>query len=108
MKHTFGNVADIATKELLPGFNGRMVHTDNLTIAHFDIKSGSVLPEHHHPQEQVTTVMEGALQMTLNGETKVCRAGDYVVIPSNVPHSAVALEDCKVIDVFQPARDDYR
>lgn len=108
MKHIFGNVADIASKELLPGFHGRMIHTDRMTIAHFDIEANSILREHHHPQEQVTTVISGALEMTINGETKVCRAGDYAVIPGNVPHSAVALEDCRVIDVFQPARDDYK
>jgi quercetin dioxygenase-like cupin family protein len=108
MMHTFGQSGDLPVKELLPGFFGRMVHTDNLTVAYFDILANSVLPEHFHPHEQITNVLAGALQMTVNGETRVCRAGDYVVIPSGVPHSAVALEDCKVMDVFQPARDDYR
>lgn len=79
-----------------------------MSIAHVRLVEGSVLPEHHHPHEQVTNVLEGTLEMIVGGETCLCQAGDVVVIPSNVPHSAVAKTACKVIDVFQPVRADYK
>jgi len=101
-------LSDIESREIVPGFHGRMVHTDGLTVAHFTIKAGSVLPEHQHEHEQVTNVIEGELEMTINGETKVCKTGMVAAIPPNVPHSGKALTDCKVVDVFRPARDDYR
>ncbi len=106
--HPFRSLSALEEKELIPGFFGKMVHTDRMTVAHFRIEKGSSLPEHHHVHEQVTNVVSGELEMTVGRETKVCKAGDVVVIPSGVPHSARALTDCHVIDVFQPARDDYR
>jgi len=30
------------------------------------------------------------------------------VIPSGVPHLARGLTECRVIDAFWPARDDYK
>ncbi len=104
----FIRLSELPAREILPGFHGKMIHTDNLTVAHFQIDKGSILPEHHHVHEQVTNVIRGELEMTMAGNTRVCRAGDVVVIPSGVPHSARALTDCTVVDVFQPARDDYR
>lgn len=104
----FIQLSDLAAKEIIPGFHGKMIHTNNLTVAHFRIDRGSVLPEHHHVHEQVTNVLAGELEMTLGGETRICRAGDVAIIPSHMPHSARALTDCVVVDVFQPARDDYR
>lgn len=94
--------------EIFPGFYARMVHTQGLTIAHVQIHAGSVLPEHQHPHEQVTNILEGALEMTVDGQTAVCTAGMVVSIPPDAPHSARALTDCRVIDVFRPVREDYR
>lgn len=99
---------DIPVQEIRPGFFGRLLHGDASTLAIWDIKQGSTLPEHHHVHEQITYVLEGQLQMTIGGETNVFSAGCVRVIPSNVPHSAIALTDAKVIDSFAPARDDYK
>ncbi|HHH50031.1 MAG TPA: cupin domain-containing protein, partial [Saprospiraceae bacterium] len=58
--------------------------------------------------EQVSNIISGAFEMTVDGVTKVCKAGDIVILPSNVPHSGRALTDCYIIDVFQPVREDYK
>lgn len=105
---SFQRISDLGEKELVPGIYARLIHTDGMTVAHVRLEEGSILPEHHHPHEQVTNVLSGELEMTVGGETKVCRAGDAVVIPSNVPHSARTIKECRVIDVFQPVREDYR
>jgi quercetin dioxygenase-like cupin family protein len=101
-------LSDIPTKEIIPGFFGKMIHGDSSTLAIWDIKKGSRLQEHHHFHEQVTYIVEGQLEMIIGGEKYLFTAGSVHVIPSDVPHSAHALTDCKVIDTFSPARDDYR
>lgn len=98
----------IEERELVPGFHARLIHTDGLTVAHFRIEKGSALPEHSHHHEQITNVLEGTLEMTVDGETRECVAGDVIVIPGHVVHSGRALTDCRLIDVFRPAREDYK
>ncbi len=104
----FLKIEQLLHKELLPGFNAHLLHTDRMTIGHIKIEEGAVLPEHHHEHEQVTTIIRGELEMTVAGETQSCKPGDMILIPSNTPHSARAITACVVMDVFQPARDDYR
>lgn len=105
----FINLKDVMSKELLPGFHGKMIHTENMTLAYWDIKAGSILPEHHHVHEQVAAqVLHGEFELTLAGETRVMKSGDIAVIPSNAVHSGRAITDCQLMDVFSPAREDYQ
>ncbi|MFY0688355.1 MAG: cupin domain-containing protein [Cyclobacteriaceae bacterium] len=100
-------ISKLPSKQIIEGFTGRFVHTDNFTIAYWDIKAGAVLPEHHHIHVQTTQVMQGAFEMTVDGETYHCEPGKIVVIPSEAVHHGKALTDCKIMDVFSPRRDDY-
>jgi quercetin dioxygenase-like cupin family protein len=102
------NLSDIPVKQTVPGFFGKMVHGATSSLVFWDIKKGGVSPEHHHVHEQITYIVEGELDMVIGGEKYRMTAGSVHVIPSHVPHSAFAVTDCKVIDSFAPARDDYR
>lgn len=99
---------DIPVRELRPGFFGKFIHGDKGTVTIWEIKKGSVLETHQHIHEQITYVQEGELQMTIGATQYLFTGGTTHVIPSNMPHSAIALTDVKVIDFFSPARDDYR
>ena len=99
---------DMPGHEIVPGFTGRFVHGKQGTLSFVDIKKGSRLPEHHHIHEQISHVVEGEIEMVIGNETIILKAGSVHVIPSNMPHSAYALTDCKVIDAFTPVRDDYK
>jgi quercetin dioxygenase-like cupin family protein len=99
---------NISTRELIPGFFGKFVHGSQSTLAFWEIKQGCVMPQHHHPHEQITHIISGELEMVIGGEKMLFTAGSVHVIPPNVSHGAVAKTDCKVIDAFSPARDDYR
>jgi quercetin dioxygenase-like cupin family protein len=99
---------DITARELVPGIFAKLIHGKSLTLSVVDIKNGSVLPEHHHVHEQITFILEGELEMTIGGKTNLLTAGTVHVILSNVPHSAIAKTDCKVIDAFSPVREDYK
>ncbi len=108
MSSPFHNVDALPEKTLVPGITGKLVHTEGMTILHAYIEKDAVLPEHHHPHEQITNIISGELEMTIGGETKICKPGDVITIASNVPHSARALTAVKVIDAFQPVREDYK
>jgi quercetin dioxygenase-like cupin family protein len=84
-----------------------MIVGDQLMLARVFIKKGGHVPEHHHPNEQVTYILEGALKFAIDGKEIVVRAGEVLCIPSNMPHEAWALEDTLDLDVFNPPREDW-
>ena len=88
-------IQDIEPFDIVPGFHARMIHTDALTIAFVDIDAGATLPEHAHIHEQITSMLEGELEMTIRSTTRRFSAGQSVVIPSNVPHAGRAITACK-------------
>ena len=99
---------EIKEKELVAGFKARFVHSENMTLSYWNIEAGAKLPEHSHPHEQVTSVIEGEFELTVDGETKVLGPGSVVIIPSNVSHSGKSITNSRIIDVFYPIREDYR
>jgi len=102
------SIKNIIPKELMAGITGYYAHGSNMTFGYIEIKQGTKMPEHNHMHEQITYIIEGQLDMVIGGESCSLTAGMYYVIPSNTPHGAFAVTDCKVIDVFNPTREDYR
>lgn len=98
---------DIDEREVVPGFHARMVHTENMTFAYWRIEKDAELPEHKHVHEQVATVIEGELELVVDGRPHRLTPGTVFVIPSGVPHGGKAISDCYVLDVFYPVREDY-
>jgi quercetin dioxygenase-like cupin family protein len=101
-------ITSIKPRELMPGITGYYAHGSKMTLGYVELKEGSIIPMHLHTQEQITYIMEGQLDMKINGKDCSLTTGMYHVIPSNIPHSAVAVTNCKVIDAFSPVREDYR
>jgi quercetin dioxygenase-like cupin family protein len=101
-------IKEIKPKEVVPGIVGHYCHGQQLTLGYVEVKAGSVLPTHQHVHEQITYIIEGRLDMVIGGKSCSLKTGMYYVIPSNVPHGATAPMDCKVIDVFNPPREDYK
>ena len=101
---------ELPAEKLKDGLTRRLIASDRMMIAHVYFKKGIDVPQHSHENEQITYILEGALQFRLgaNGERElIVRAGEVLVIPSYLPHSAVALEDTLDVDVFNPPRQDW-
>ena len=101
-------ITSIPHRTLSHGIIGHYVHGDKSTLGLVILEKGSSVPAHQHPQEQITYILEGSLQMVIDGKDCLLEQGMYYVIPSNIVHSAVALTDCRLIDVFSPVREDYK
>ena len=101
---------DLEAEPLKGGMSRRFVATERLMIAHVYFKKGDDVPRHAHENEQITYILQGALHFWLGaGDERevVVRAGEVLVIPSNLPHRALALEDTLDVDVFNPPRQDW-
>ena len=104
----FQDLADIQEREIVPGYRARFIHAEKMTLAYWEVEAGASLPEHSHPHDQIANVLEGEFELTVAEESRVLVPGKVAVIPGDVPHSGRAITDCRLLDVFQPARDDYR
>jgi len=102
------NLSQIQSKEIMPGYHGKLVHGDTISWAFWRVEKDAEVPEHSHHHEQIMHVVEGDFEFTLDGNTAIYRSGDVVVIPSNSPHSGKALTACKLMDVFSPVREEYK
>ena len=79
-----------------------------LMLVEFSFKKGGIGALHSHPHEQVGYVVNGSFEFNLNDNKQVVKKGDSVYIPSDTPHSALALEeDSIMVDVFTPQREDF-
>lgn len=97
----------IAVEELNPLLGRQLVVGQNIMLARVLLKKGCIVPEHSHPNEQVTFVLGGALKFWIDGKEIVVNAGEVLTIPPNMPHKAEALEDTDDLDVFNPPRADW-
>ena len=93
---------------IFPGVQSAMEHSAQISYGCVSLEEGITVPEHSHPHEQWTYILEGEMEFTLNGEKQLLMPGMGAFIGSNVLHGAVAVTACKVIDVFTPVREDYR
>ena len=101
---------DMPAEPLKGGISRRLISGKGVMIAHVYLKKGDEVPQHSHMNEQITYILDGALQFWLGpkGDREVTvRAGEVLVIPSNLEHRALALEDTLDVDVFNPPRQDW-
>jgi quercetin dioxygenase-like cupin family protein len=99
---------DAMEKEVLsPTIARKVISGEKAMVAQVFLAKGAIVPEHFHESEQITYILEGALEFELEGRTVVVHKGEVLRIPSNVPHRAVALEDTLDLDIFSPIRQDW-
>jgi quercetin dioxygenase-like cupin family protein len=99
--------SSIAVESLNPLLGLHFVVGRNIMLARVLLKKGCIVPEHSHPNEQITFILDGALKFWIDGREIVVNSGEVLTIPPNMPHKAEALEDTVDIDVFDPPRADW-
>jgi quercetin dioxygenase-like cupin family protein len=85
----------------------QMISGDNATVSQLLLKRGAVVPRHSHVNEQYSWIMSGKLKFVFDDREIVVGAGEFLLIPPNVPHSAIAEEDTVDVDIFAPRREDW-
>ena len=103
----FVDTGNLKVFERLPGWKGRYFHSANMTFAHYEFTRGSSIHEHFHPEEEVYEVIEGELEMMVDGVIQTVRPGLAAIVPSNVRHSVKALTDGRAIIIDHPVRPEF-
>ena len=100
-------LAEMPMERVNPLLDRQFVFGEKGMLARIVLRSGCVVPLHSHENEQITYILEGALKFSLPDREVTVRAGENLVIPSQVPHSAEEMEDTVDLDVFGPPRADW-
>ncbi len=104
----FSSLSKIERTRIWPGVVGRLVKGRNLTVGVVEVEPGGVVPEHHHPQEQIGFVIEGSVRCRCGGEERELGPGDVYHIVDDVPHEFTAGPSGAVLaDLFAPPRGDW-
>jgi quercetin dioxygenase-like cupin family protein len=85
----------------------KFVTGEKVMVAQFFLKQGCLVPEHSHESEQMSFIVTGSLKFFLEGKELIVRSNELLNIPSNIKHSAEALEDTLAYDIFSPIRQDW-
>jgi mannose-6-phosphate isomerase-like protein (cupin superfamily) len=66
-------------------------------------------PPHEHPFDQLSLVLDGEMEFSVEGEVLQVAAGEVLVIPPSARHTARTLgaRTSLSLDIFAPARADY-
>jgi unsaturated pyranuronate lyase len=105
----FEDIGRIPPQRIWEGVVGRSVHGEGLTLGVVELEPDSVVPEHSHANEQLGIVLAGSVMFRVANETRELGAGGTWRIPADVPHEVVTgPEGAVVLDVFAPARDDWK
>jgi quercetin dioxygenase-like cupin family protein len=67
----------------------------NVTLFSFD--KGEGLSEHRAPFDAIVQVLEGVVNIVLDGKVFTLKAGESIVFPANAPHALTAVEKFKML-----------
>ena len=85
-----------------------LVYNSNIMLCHFFLEKHSEVPLHSHEEHQVGYVLKGKLKFFTDEDEFIAKEGDSYIFDSNIKHGATILEDSEIIDIFSPAREDYK
>lgn len=104
----FGINEDIEKKVIGEGTTRKILtYSENLMLCELTFKKGAVGAMHSHPHEQIGYIVSGSLEVIIGDEKRILKAGDTYQTAPDVLHGVVALEDTKLLDVFNPMRKDF-
>ncbi len=84
-----------------------MVYCEELMMCEITFEKGAEGNVHTHPHLQVTYVAEGEFEFTVDGETRLVKKGDSILMPADSVHGVKCLKAGKLVDVFHPMRETF-
>jgi quercetin dioxygenase-like cupin family protein len=86
----FGSFDQLGADSPYAGIARRILTTEKATVQEYSFNAGASYPLHHHPQEQITLVLEGTLTFSAGDDSRELSAGAWSVVPGDVQHGITA------------------
>ena len=93
----------------LGGSQRRKIRSYNgdIMLVEADFDEGSVGAVHTHPHAQISYVLSGEFDYTLEGQVYAMKAGDSIAVDGGKPHGLTCVKAGTVLDIFTPMREDF-
>ena len=82
------------------GIRAWIVQGEKSQLVFFEMEPSAHVPEHSHDYPQWGIMIEGKMELVIDGKTRICMKGDEYVIPAQAKHYARFLSKSRVIDFF--------
>lgn len=106
-----GRFDELAAEEPFPGVRRESFSSAGATVSRYLFEPGASFPLHSHPQEQITLVEDGSVEMTIAGETTALEQGSWSVAGRGIEHGITAGPGgARIVAMVVPRRehsDDY-
>lgn len=107
-KPPFGTWNGVELYEFVPGVEIHAAGGEQVLLCRVNYEPGFGVDAHAHPHtEQVMIVTEGELELTVGGETRTLRPGDWAVINRGVEHSVRTEHGAQFFEALSPVPLDH-
>lgn len=104
----FTKAGEGKTRELVDGITlTTSAYGEKTLMGRFHLVKGAKIPAHSHPHEQTGVMISGKLRFLVEGTVMDVETGDSWCLKGGIEHSAEALEESVIIEVFSPLREEY-
>ena len=92
-----------AGDKVVDGLKKKLMFTgERMQVYIVELRKGTIIPEHAHPEEQCGCMLEGKFEANVGGQEEVLERGHYYLFPGNVTHSGIVHEDTVMLDIYSP------
>ena len=97
---------DVELDQPMPSICRQVIRGEKAMVSRVTLEAGAIVPTHSHENEQIAMLISGRMLFTIGEDEEVeLKAGQVLLLPSNIRHGAIAAEDSVVLDVFAPPAD---
>ncbi len=82
--------------------SGRTLSAGTVQLRQLVFEPGILIPDHRHPEEVVTMVLDGTMEMTVGDETRKVTAGDVFRVPPETSHNGRVFSERVVAVSWSP------
>jgi quercetin dioxygenase-like cupin family protein len=103
---TLGRLGALVPEEPFPGVVRLGFSSEHATVNRYTFAPGASFPSHRHPQEQITLIEEGEVELRTADGVQQLTAGDWTVFPGEVEHGLRAGDGgARILAIIVPRRD---
>jgi quercetin dioxygenase-like cupin family protein len=74
-----------------------LVKTEQLEVIRMTMPRGKTMPQHKVPGDITVQCIEGAITVSVHGNTQALHAGELLFLAGGEPHALQAIEDAAVL-----------